>query len=120
MHISLTNSWSLSLAKQILKKRNNPLYKDFTIALAKSPSTLSNYHDWMSPWIKERVNYISCIEGKGGMKDIWYFIIRPGNCSSIIKSLLYLPYNAALSVARILTEGSNIVGGIGMWMPEVF
>ena len=22
------------------------------------------------PWIKKRVNYLSCIEGKGGLKDI--------------------------------------------------
>ena len=30
------------------------------------------YHDWREPWIKKMVNYLSCIEGKGGLKDIHY------------------------------------------------
>ena len=39
------------------------------------------------PGIKKRVDYFSCIEGKEGMKDIWY--ISFGNCFSSIKSLFF-------------------------------
>ena len=48
--------------KEILLKRNNPLYKDFP--LAASPSTLS----WLAESL-ERVSYLSCKEGKLGLKE---------------------------------------------------
>ena len=29
------------------------------------------YHDWAKSFKQKRFNYLSCIEGKGSMKDIW-------------------------------------------------
>ena len=40
------------------------------------------------PWNKKRFNFLGCIEGKEGMKELEYFIILRGNCFSIIKSIL--------------------------------
>ena len=39
-------NWWVSLLKELLQKRNNPPYKEYTIG-------------W-DPWIKKRVNYLSC------------------------------------------------------------
>ena len=40
------------------------------------------------PWIKKRVNYLSCIEGKGVWKLLLYCTKCHVNCCSIIKYLL--------------------------------
>ena len=51
--------------------------------------------DWY-PWIKKRVNYFSCMEGKGYYRHLLYFIILRGNSYSIMRILLYFyssPYH---------------------------
>ena len=59
--------WFLwSLAVEILRQRNNPLYKDFTIGWK---FILFINIGW-DAWFKTRVNYLSHIEGKG-----WYYKI---------------------------------------------
>ena len=54
--------------------------------------------DW-DHWIKKRVNYLSCIEGKPRV----YFIIWRGNCFLIIKSILVslITYNHNFMVTNV-------------------
>ena len=49
------------------------------------------YHYGWDPWIKKKVDYLSCIEERSE-RHLMYFIIWCGNCFSIIKSLLLYAY----------------------------
>ena len=74
-HTNISSKRDSNIEKQ-------PLYKNFTIS---SKSVHFIMIGW-DPWIKKRVNYLYCIEGKGGMRDIWRISTR--QLVFFIKSLL--------------------------------
>ena len=41
------------------------------------------------PWIKKRVNYLSCIEGKGGLKDFHRIEQNSALYVDLLKNIFY-------------------------------
>ena len=66
MQYTVQYTWSILLCT---KKIDSTLqeHKGVIARLAKIPTF---YRGKWDPWIKKGVNYFSCIEGKGGLKDI--------------------------------------------------
>ena len=80
----------LVMIKEIIKQRNNPLYKDFTIGWNSIRFIMIGW----DPPIRKRVNYLSCMEGERVWKifDIFHNSTRS----------LFLYYKISFGMMKIM------------------